>query len=254
MKKFIILPTLLILFACIVNNPSFAQEEIKKEKSFKNTIRFNITNPLIFGGKALIFGYERTLGKHQSFSVNLGQTSLPKLFNPGSLNDSLAAIAGISDKGLNASIDYRFYLKKENKYDAPRGVYIGPYYSYNFFERKNNWHLDNSTYVGDVTTTIQITMNTVGAELGYQFILWKRMTIDLILIGPGMAGYKIEASLNTTLNPEDEAELFQKINDALADKIPGYSLVINEGEFKTNGISNSTNIGFRYMVHVGFRF
>lgn len=49
------------------------------EKEFKNTIRFNITNPMIFGNKSIIFGYERILPNNRSFSINIGQTGFPSL-------------------------------------------------------------------------------------------------------------------------------------------------------------------------------
>ena len=38
------------------------QERVKEERVRKNTIRLNLTNPLIFGERSLILGYERTIG------------------------------------------------------------------------------------------------------------------------------------------------------------------------------------------------
>ena len=43
------------------------------------------------------------------------------------------------DKGINLSVDYRFYLKNENRHGAPRGVYLAPYASYNSFIRYNKY-------------------------------------------------------------------------------------------------------------------
>lgn len=100
-------------------------------KEFKNTIRFNVTNPLIFGGKSLIFGYERILKNNKSFSINIGQAALPNLEN--GFSDEFRAKTVLSEKGFHISGDYRFYLASLNKYNAPRGVYIGPYYSFNSF-------------------------------------------------------------------------------------------------------------------------
>lgn len=256
MKNILTISLLFFLFACVLNKPLVAQDEIKKEKSFKNTVRYNVTNTLIFGGKTLIFGYERTLGKHQSVTINAGQLSLPKLsIIKNSVSDTTIKIqSNTSEKGYNISIDYRFYLSKENKYNAPRGVYLAPYFSYNFFERENTWTLNTTNFQGDVTTDFKLAISSFGGELGYQFILWKRVAIDLILIGPGLANYSIKTKLSTTLGAEDQAALFQKINDALADKIPGYSLVIDDAEFETSGNTSTTNFGFRYMIHVGFRF
>ncbi len=105
----------------------------KPEREFKNTIRFNVTNPLIFGGKSLIFGYERILKNNKSFSINIGQAALPH-FEKG-FSDEFRNKTVLSQGGFHISGDYRFYLTNLNKYSAPRGVYIGPYYSYNRFSK-----------------------------------------------------------------------------------------------------------------------
>lgn len=226
---------------------------VKKEKSFKNTIRYNTTNSLIFSSKTLVFGYERTIGKHQSFSIDVGSLTLPKL---SILNtDSFASVSNsTTQKGIHASLDYRFYLRKENRYDAPRGVYIGPYVSYNYFERKNTWSLNTTQFQGDVSTNFKLELFGFGGELGYQFILWKRLAIDLVLIGPGLTTYNISTKLSTTLETEDQTELFNLIHDALADKIPGYDLVIDDLEYERSGSTKTTTFGFRYMINLGFRF
>jgi hypothetical protein len=242
----------------IVDTNSFKQEQtdsttVKKEKVFKNTVRYNVTNTLIFSDKTLIFGYERVLGKHQSVSIDFGPLSLPKLSIINT--DNFANVSGSStEKGFHVSADYRFYLGSENKYDAPRGIYLAPFASINYFERKNTWTLNSATFQGDVNTNFKLQVLSAGGELGYQFILWKRFAIDLILIGPGMANYSIKASVNTTLSAEDQSELFKLIHDALADKIPGYDLVIDDMEFEKSGSTNTTSFGFRYMINLGFRF
>ena len=233
------------------NSPA---DTLKKE--YKNTIRFNLTNPVLLSDKALIFGYERILNSRQSFSINMGRASMPKFFSIGS--DTTGATfelkKGTTEKGFNCSADYRFYLTKLNAFNAPRGVYIGPFYAYNFFERENTWTLNTEAFMGDVTTDYTLNTHTVGFELGYQFVFWKRLALDFILFGPGVAWYSIKTNVSTTLDPDDQAELFQRINDALAEKIPGYSLIIDAKEYETTGRVSTTSLGFRYMIHVGFRF
>jgi hypothetical protein len=48
--------------------------------------------------------------------------------------------------------------------------------------------------------------------------------------------------------------LIQELNQFLADKIPGYDQVIEPGEFERKGSFNTTTAGFRYMIHLGYRF
>jgi hypothetical protein len=261
MKKPITLLSLSFLFFIITVNPLFAQEKIKKEKvrkekDFKNTVQFNITNPLLFGNRALIFGYERTLGNRQSIFVNFGRATLQNfsLIDINSDNPSVQLQKSSTDKGFHTSLEYRFYLNKVNRYPAPRGVFIAPYYSYNHFGRENTWTLNTDAFQGDVITDFKLNIHSVGCELGYQFVLWKRVALDFILMGPGLANYSLKTTLNTTLNVDDQAELFQKINDALTAKFPGYSYVIKDQEFKKSGSTSTTSFGFRYMIHLGFRF
>lgn len=56
------------------------------------------------------------------------------------------------DKGFLFTSDHRFYLASENKYKAPRGLYIGPYASHVFMGRENTFHLASETFDGDVKT------------------------------------------------------------------------------------------------------
>ena len=243
---------LLILFLPGIQFMAFSQDG-QKDRDFKNTIRINITNPIIFGTKSLIFGYERVLNKKSSFSINVGQASFPK-FNLIDA-DSLVSKSVVSEKGYNVSGDYRFYLSNINKYAAPRGVYIGPYFSYNYFERKNAWSL-TSTGGGEqlVESTTTLKVANVGFQMGYQFVFWDRFSLDMILFGPGVASYNLKATLADNLSEEDRQKFFQAINNALEDKLPGIGIVIDEGEFSKTGSTNTTSAGFRYMVLLGIRF
>ena len=229
------------------------QEKIAKKKDFKNIIRYNLSNPALISPNFRVFGYERVLKNNQSFSINIGTFGLPKFF--GSLGDSLKLLEkNQKDRGFHFSVDYRFYLKKENKYPAPRGLYIGPYYSINHMSRENKWSLNTENFNGDVKTKLGININTIGAEMGYQFVICKRLTFDFILLGPGVGFYSLNAKLDTSLSPDDESMFFQKLNDLLAEKIPGYDKVIQPAEFSKKGSFKTTTLGFRYLVQIGFRF
>jgi hypothetical protein len=233
-----------------------ADSIVKQEREFKNTIRFNITNPLIFGSKSIIFGYERILKNNQSFSINIGQASFPTL--KFGVSDEFRAKTVLSEGGFHISGDYRFYLSKLNRYNAPRGVYIGPYYSYNKFNKGHAWEYTASSGGSPVTveSDLNIKINTVGVELGYQFVFWKRFSVDLILLGPGVAGYKLKADIGGNLSEEDRQKFFDLLNEALKDKFPGYAGSINggDGEFEKKGYKSTTSLGYRYMINVGYRF
>jgi hypothetical protein len=242
-----------LIFSVIVLAVGSLQSVFSQADGRKNTIKINVTNPLIFGDRALIFGYERVVGKHQTFCFNIGKMSL-RDFGRDSNNDSVKLQGSSKEKGFSISGEYRFYLKKENKFEAPRGVYIGPYYAYNSMGRTNTWNLNTTDFQGTVSTDLMLKVHTVGAELGYQFILWKRLSIDMVLIGPGVGFYNGEAKITSQLGPGQEELLYDKLNDFLGDKIPGYDFVITGDGLGKNGHFNTTTFGFRYIVYLGFRF
>jgi hypothetical protein len=239
----------LLLLLMITGQKVFGQKDSTDHKILKNTIRFNLTNPLIFGN-SYILGYERVVRPNQTFSINIGTFSLPQL---GSLNleSNYNLTSTKNESGYSFSGDYRFYLGSVNKYGAPRGVYIGPYVSNN--KAKRNISL-TSTDVGKFDVGYTFSALTLGFQLGYQFVFWDRVSLDMILMGPGISGYSLKTEVSTNLDPAKEAELFQKINEALAEKIPGYSRVIAPGSITKAGTFNTTSFGYRYLIMLGFRF
>lgn len=252
MKNWFRFGILSLLFLVAMNFSSFAQEEMKMEKHYKNVVRLNLTNPVIFGEKSLVLGYERVLGDYKSASINIGQAQLPKLSIVNT--DSTEIHKDSKEHGFNMTADFRFYLQKENKHFAPRGVYLGPYFGYNSMGRENTWTLNTSSFQGEVKTDVDFNVLAIGGQMGYQFVLFKRLTLDLVLIGPGVAFYNLKAKLNTTLDAEDEQALYDKINEALKERFPGYTFTIDDVDFAKKGSSSVTSIGFRYVVNVGFMF
>jgi hypothetical protein len=224
------------------------------KKAYKNIIRYNLSGSLLFGfDKYMIFGYERVVNPHQSFSINVGTVALPKFVSINT--DSFYLQKDLKNKGFNVSADYRFYLSHENKYYAPHGVYIGPYFSYNHFDRSNNWTFQkSSTDLRLITTKTKFNIFTVGAELGYQFVFWKRVALDLVLIGPGVSGYDLTAKIDGDLTNEQRTNLQDALKQLITQKFPGMNYVFADKEFKANGTLNTTSIGFRYMIHIGFLF
>lgn len=220
-------------------------------KNFKNTIRFNITNPMLFSSKFNVIGYERVIKDYQTASINLGRSSFGTLlFN----SDSLETKAETNDKGFNLSVDYRFYLKKENKFQAPRGAYIGPYYAYNFFSRDITWDLLSDTYDGEVVTGTNVNAHFIGAQLGYQFVFWNRLSVDIILMGPGLWHFNVKTGFDTNLSEEDETMVLEKLNEMLQENFPGSDLVFTGEGFEASKNTSTSSMGFRYMINLGFRF
>lgn len=226
----------------------------QSDKSYKNVIRYSLSNALIFGpDKSIIFGYERVVKPHQSFSINLGPTALPGSSSFTSEDFSLQKTKKSS--GFNVSVDYRFYLAGENKHPAPHGVYIGPYYSYNRFNKENTWnYAEAGNPVKTATTQMDFDIHTVGIQLGYQFVLWKRLTLDFDLVGPGIGIYKLSAEIESNLTEEQLGKLRNALTGLIQEKLPGMNYVFSNNSLDANGKLRATSLGYRYQIHAGFRF
>ncbi|NJN42979.1 MAG: hypothetical protein HC811_12865 [Flammeovirgaceae bacterium] len=215
----------------------------------KNTVRLNLTGPMIFGNRYLVFGYERLVSNRQSFSINAGHAALPEYDSQPS--DSVKFGKDSKNTGLNISADYRFYLQKQNKFPAPRGVYVGPFYSYTGFKSNTTWNTTQSSFI-ETDTKFQI--SAVGFELGYQFVFWNRLAIDMVMVGPGIGFYDLKVNVESNLTDEQKQELYKALEDRFGDRIPGMDYIFSQSEFSTSGNASLTSLGFRYIVHIGYRF
>jgi len=234
---------------------TLGQDTLKKaQKTYKNVIRYNLSGAMFFGvNRYVVFGYERVVAPHQSFSVNVGVAGLPKF---ASINtDSFNLSKDVKNSGFNISADYRFYLAKENRFAPPHGLYIGPYASYNHFKRDNTWTYQNGGSGQQlVNTSTQLNISTVGGELGYQFVLWKRLALDLVMIGPGLSFYDLEAQIQSNLSDAQKQQLQQAVEQLITQKFPGMNYVFSGKTFNGNGTIHTGNFGFRYIIHIGFVF
>jgi hypothetical protein len=252
LKIKLFLNTIIILLSSYWELPCNGQTQDSTKKNLKNTVHVNISNPLIFGDKYNVIGYERVIKNYQTVILNAGRFSFPKF---GSSSDSSMQLQkDYHDKGYHVSVEYRFYLKKENKYTAPRGIYIGPYYAYNYFERENTWVLNTDNFNGELTSDLKLNMHFIGAQIGYQFVFWRRLSLDIIFMGPGVWFFNFKTKLNTTLSDENQALIYQKLNELLNDKFPGYSLAFDNSDFQKSGSVNTGMVGMRIVINAGFRF
>jgi hypothetical protein len=235
---------------------SFAQKSTPKDSTLKNTIRVDVSSLYFFGKNAIIFGFERQLKNNKSISLNIGTLAFPRIkaLEGSSTDSSVFLLQNNGDKGFHVSADMRFYLVKENKFKTPHGLYVGPFVSFNHMNKTNTWSYKTSAFTGDITTDLDLTMLTIGGQLGYQFLFGKHWALDMAMCGPGLGFYNFNVGLNTTLQKEQQSFLFRTLSDFVGEYIPAYARLNNEGEISTTGSSKSRGLGFRYAIHVGFRF
>jgi hypothetical protein len=224
------------------------------EPYYRNVIKFNPTPMVLFGDlRNITFSYERLIKKDQSVAFQAGYLTFPNFFA-----DTVAGIVDFTGKsrqqGVNLAFDYRYYPAIRNRRPAPDGLYIGAYASYYGF-----WFNNSLDILGtDVDKAVEIDGNVqilnVGLSLGYQFVFWKRMTVDLMVFGPSANLTHGDGLVNGQLDQAQIDAIDDEIIDALLDRFPLLSQVFSEDNLVVSGSRSSFGTGFRYSIQVGFHF
>jgi hypothetical protein len=224
----------------------------RKQPIHKNVIKFNPTPMLLWSVKNLTFSYERILTPKQSIALTLGYLEFPSLFKD--TIGSLLAITSREKYGINVALEYRFYLGKRNSRPIPDGVYLAPFASYYGYHFKNDVNMMHTTLDSAGVVRGNFYIFNVGVELGYQFVFWKRFTLDFVLIGPAISYYGGGVDISGNINLEKLQEINAEFYDKLKGKYPMIGDIVVNKSFKQNGKLDLLSVGFRYLVQIGFHF
>jgi hypothetical protein len=259
-----------MVLLCIYTGSLFAQDSTSilrktgkvfhnvfyRETYGKNIIKYNpMASTLFSDPRNTGFGYERTTYRNQSASLNAGM-----FFFPVILDKDFGAVKSSprNNKGFIISADYRFYLKKLNTRPAPNGIYIGPYYSVYRHKGGVDFEYIDETGTSPVNYNAQLesqfTFHNVGFQLGYQFIFWKRLSMDLVLFGPAYSFYDIRLDLSSNLSADQQSDIYQKYKDSFFAKYPVFEDLLDKANFSKSGVSRGTAANFRYTIQFGYCF
>lgn len=169
-------------------------------------------------------------------------------------SDKLNLKDNVNKSGYTLGLEYRFYLKKENKYAPPHGVYIGPYATYYHFHNERNVSLKTDLTNADIKFVSNINIANLGIQIGYQFIIAKRFSIDLVMFGPALSLYHFDIQLQSTTNSGDLSQEEQDILDNIAENAPILGELLSGSKLSTDGRADIFAGGFRYAIQVGYCF
>jgi hypothetical protein len=222
------------------------------EPTYRNAVKFNPTPMMLWDKKNVTFSYERVLNSRQSFTVGLGYLVFGNLLNDTILNTFM--INTREKSGLNFSFEYRFYMTKRNSRPIPDGLYLSPFFSCYLYRFENG--LDNINNPADefLKLTGGFYAFNFGGALGYQFVLWKRMTLDLILIGPAMSYYGGKLNIKGDVKLEEIKEINEDLYNKILEKYPMAEDVLVDKTFKQTGKVDILSVGYRYLLQIGFLF
>lgn len=239
-----------IIFLCATF--MLAQAQKGDTTSRRNTIKVDMTSYWLYRN-AIMFSYERVVKSrpNQTWGITAGLQQFPTVL--GTLMDSVNVKRENKSSGYKVGGEYRFYLKKENKYGAPHGVYIGPYSTFHHYSNTRGIEVNNNGTIEKGNLESNLNILNLGVQLGYQFVLNNRWTIDLVFVGPSISNYGFKANLdgNISVNSDD---ITNEVLLSLIDKYPGFKDLIDEGELASNGKINTWAYGYRYQFQIGYHF
>ena len=242
-----------IVFFAVANVNAQTIDSIKVPRDFKNSIKFNVTNMLLYDN-SYQFSYERIIKENQSLNIFAGYQE----FQVINLNliDNVNFSKDSKRSGYSVGADYRFYLGSINKYKAPRGVYLAPFISYFQFDTDRSYRYTNpdSGVVDTASLNSKLSLTNVGGELGYQFVLWDRFVVDCVLFGPSVSYYKFNVKSDSQIPGLDDRELAQKVIEAMKNRFPSIGSLSDGKGITKEGVQSVTSLGFRYNISIGYRF
>ncbi len=243
-----LMKTIFPIIACFSAATIRAQSQ--EPQPFRNAVKINISSSLLYNNP-VILSYERIVRPTQSFTVYGGYLQFPSLV--GLDANGMEWRKSHHNDGWTTGGEYRFYLRKENKHAAPHGVYIGPYVNYYQFSNSRDTRMTDGSGTEAVFRS-RIRVFNAGAQLGYQFVLAKRIVLDLILLAPSIASYDLKFSLDGNIDPDQKHERFSEVLDRMKDRFPLMNKLADGATIDVNGHSTTWAPGFRYTLQVGYLF
>lgn len=214
----------------------------------RNTIKLNLVTSMLYTNSGAI-SFERVAKTNQTWGVMLGYVQFPHL---GNLGSSISVPANPSNTGYVIGGEYRFYMKKENRFAAPHGVYWGPFTNYFYF--KNSQELSYTPASGSpsiANLSSRLNVLNIGVQVGYQFLIKDRWSIDMVVFGPSFSYYGLDMAVSGTI---DESLLSNAIIKAMADRFPLVKDLLENQSADVHGTTSKWASGFRYQLNVGYHF
>jgi hypothetical protein len=223
-------------------------QQVVDSTSRKSTIKIDLTSYMLYRNAAVL-SYERVIKSNQTWGITGGVQQLPGLKGINSVQVTKNTKAA----GFKLGGEYRFYLQKENKFNAPRGVYMGPYTTLLNFANQRFVQVDNNGVIEEGNLKTKVSIINIGFQLGYQFLVNDRWTFDLVFVGPSVSNYRATVKLegNINIDPDD---ITNEINQALLDRFPLIGDLITGNTVSSSGKASAWGFGYRYQFQVGYHF
>lgn len=231
-----------------------SKHKIIPQPYYRNVIKINPTPTIVFGDVSnLTLCYERLIKNDQSIAFQAGYFFISNLFG-----DTIAGLIkmGTNPKhtGYNLAFDYRYYPNLRNRRPAPDGLFIGGYVSYNGFKFDNDFYIFETGLDNYGTINARSHYINLGFDLGYQFVFWKRLTVDFLVFGPSVSYSQSNGSIDGNLTQGEIEVIDEELRAKLMEKFPLLTTIFSEESLVFSRSQKKVDIGFRYSIAIGFHF
>ena len=254
MKKLI----LLIVLAALAVGTMNAQTDPDLEKYMRRRDGIKYPNVLKVNTLAIAFNnvslaYERGLVPRLSLVLAAGYKysgNLPSILNPES---NLIQIKLDQIQGYSFAPELRYYVKSCDARILD-GFYIGAYFRHSHYSTSAEFNyspedLPVEFYNADVA------MNEygVGISIGYQLMLWQRLSIDFMFFGPRYSNNHIGYEFDNNVSQEFLDDLSNHINEVLNKYGFDYTVDLKQdGENRASTSFSFANV--KFGIGIGFAF
>jgi Protein of unknown function (DUF3575) len=224
----------------------------------RTLVKFNISGVVI---KNYTAQYERILTKNSSITFSAGVSSkAPLPFKQALMDrfsDNADAVRAINTTLFTkyvGTLEYRFYLAGH----APTGWYLAPFVRYiNMTIDQDYTYTDLKGVLHRPNLKAQFNAGGAGVLLGYQWMLGKRVGLDLWLLGP-FYGTNVKADFvgNDPLWQQLTADDIQNIRrDINSVELPGYTVTDKINLPKIEALLEGPYYGVRaFGLALSYRF
>jgi hypothetical protein len=237
-----------LLIIILFIHPLKAQEN-KQAEMKKNLIKLNLLS-LPFSTVSL--QYERLFTKHTSLALGMYVIPSRGLPNIITSQDSSGILESMVISGYSFTPEFRIYPGKKERHPIPRGFYFAPYYRNTVLTITADF-----SYTDDasVTRTYAITGSYIswsaGILLGMQWLVAKRLSLDLWILGGHYGSSNAHGELTGDLTIVDQDDFKRDLENA---RPPSGSITAEVNDHGAAIDAIGPFGGFRFGLVMGFAF
>lgn len=192
--------------------PFLASAQAKAPDAYKNSVKINLAAMVLNNVSVL---YERNLNEHWSLQAGAGYRwggDIPKVFGLGDL-----VLTGRSQgiRGFSITPEVRYYFNLCDCGKPNTGLYAGLYGRFTRLYGDMDLHFWSESAYVDVATIGSLREMGAGVQIGYQFVIKERFTVDLMFAGPRVSTNKIKFSIESDYLDEVLPLIEEEINEKL---------------------------------------